>query len=84
MPKGFYTEKRERRDAARHQIVGSRCLSWVKEYVGLHTIRITRGVPGPDVDYDGLTRKMIEKMQRQEWGGLWGITKPANRHNKIP
>ncbi len=84
MPRGFYTEKAERKDAARHQIVSLHCLSWLDVHVGLEHMCVTKGVPGGDIDDDGLTRKEIEKMQRQEWGGLWGIPKPANRHNKIP
>ncbi len=35
-----------------------------------------------ETDYfDGYTRKEIEKMQREVWGGRWGKPKPENKNN---
>ncbi len=81
---GWMTEDTERKWAARHWAASFPCLAWLSKYVGTEHLSITQGIPGGDVDDDGITKEMVEEMQRDLWKGHWGQPRPDNVKNIPP
>lgn len=44
--------------------MGSMTEDTERKYVGVEHLSITLGIPGGDVDDDGITKEMVEEMQR--------------------